>query len=429
MPEMRLFWLFLVLVLFIAVVDFIYLPQLWQLISLVVFIAVGVIIFASSIKTARVNHELKLERNRLDIIIQNLRDGVIVYDEQFKILLFNTAAEQIFDLKSSEVVGQVFTLERAREPKFQLLAQVLFPSLAPIVVRRSDPGVYPQVLDLSFEESEREILVITNKLIDSSGALLGFVKVVREHTREIQLLRSKSEFVTMASHQLRTPLSDINLVFDDLAKESLTPAQKELVMAGKQAALNLNEIIDDLLDVAKIEEGRFGYQFDQVKLVEYFNKILSDAATIAKQYNVSVYFNPPKEGEVVITADPNKLGVAVINLLENAIKYNVPNGQVVVSIERQADQPYILVSIKDTGIGIPAEDTHRLFTKFYRGENAVKVSSGGTGLGLYIVKNIITRHGGRIWAESVLNRGTTIYFTLPTDPKLIPPKEIVYGEE
>jgi two-component system sensor histidine kinase VicK len=429
MPEMRLFWLFLFLILFITVVNTFYLPRLWQLISLAVLLSVGLIIFVNSVKTAKTNYELKIERNRLNIIIDGLRDGVIAYDENFKILLFNTAAEQIFDLKRELVINKVFTLDLAKERSFRLLSQALFPSLAPIVVRRSDPMEYPQILDLSFERPERELRTITSRIVDAKGAILGFVKVVRDRTREIQLLRSKSEFITIASHQLRTPLTAVTWAFENLQKENLTLGQKELAATGAQAAGKLTQIVEDLLNVAKIEEGRFGYQFEQINLAEFLNKILAEAEMIAKEYKVGVYLETPKEEFIVITADPQKLGVAITNILDNAIKYNVANGQVVVELGRSKDKPYVLVKIKDTGIGIPPEDMEKLFTKFYRGENVLKVDTTGSGLGLYITKNIIMRHGGQIWAESVLNRGTTVYFTLPTDPKLIPPKEIVYGEE
>ena len=101
---------------------------------------------------------------------------------------------------------------------------------------------------------------------------------------------------------------------------------------------------------------------------------------------------------------------------------------VIVKIEKVGKNPYIQISVKDTGIGIPAEEFKKVFAKFFRAENAVKVAVEGTGLGLYITKNIIRRHGGQIWIESTLNRGTTVYFTMPTNPTLIPAKEFIYEE-
>jgi len=120
---------------------------------------------------------------------------------------------------------------------------------------------------------------------------------------------------------------------------------------------------------------------------------------------------------------PAKLGMALSNILDNTIKYNIKNGQVTVNVERMKDKPFVKVTIKDTGVGIPGDQIQNLFKKFFRADNAIKFQTEGTGLGLFIARNIIRRHGGDIWAESELNRGTTIYFTLPTDPSLIPPEE------
>ncbi|MDO8574108.1 MAG: ATP-binding protein, partial [bacterium] len=121
--------------------------------------------------------------------------------------------------------------------------------------------------------------------------------------------------------------------------------------------------------------------------------------------------------------------LAISNLLDNAIKYNVKNGSVTISLLRLPDKPYLQVSIKDTGIGVPSGEVSKLFSKFFRAENAMKADTEGSGLGLYITKNIVGRHGGVIWAESIIGRGTTFYFTLPLDPKLIPQRETAVFSE
>ena len=150
---------------------------------------------------------------------------------------------------------------------------------------------------------------------------------------------------------------------------------------------------------------------------------------LAQKHNIKLYFNKPKESIPLITVDQEKIGLALQNLITNAIKYNVQNGEVVVGIAKIPDKPFVLISVKDTGIGIPPEDLHRLFNKFFRAGNVLKFEPEGLGLGLYIAKNVVQRHGGKIWAESELNRGSTFYFTLPTDENLIPSKELILEEE
>ncbi len=194
------------------------------------------------------------------------------------------------------------------------------------------------------------------------------------------------------------------------------------------ALTRLLKVVNDLLDIAKIEEGKFGYQFQEVDIGEFLGEQLAEADPIAKQYQVKLYFEKPAE-ELKITADPAKLGVAISNLLDNAIKYNIPNGEVTIQVKKIPDKPYLQITIKDTGIGIPSEAIDKVFKKFFRGENATKIAVEGSGLGLYIAKNIIKRHGGDIKTESTLNRGTTFYISLPTNYLLIPPKEFAYDEE
>ena len=395
-----------------------------------VLVVVGGMIFGTSVRVARSALDLQLERRRLETIIADLNDGVVAYDNDFKMLVFNKAAEQIFNVKADRILQQSFTLQvKERLPaEYRLLLAVLFPALAPIVVRRSEPGIYPQVLDFTFTEPAVELRVSTSRILGDDGESLGFIKIVRDRTREIDLLRSKSEFIEIASHQLRTPLTGIVWAWESLVNEDLKPETHALAASGLQATKHLGDIIDDMLDVSRIEEGRFGYDFISQDIVAFLQKIVDEAGLAATKYQVKVYFEAPAEKNIALTFDPKKLAIAVSNLIDNALKYNVKNGQVVVKAELVVGEPYIKISVSDTGIGIPEKDLSKLFAKFFRSDNASRFATEGTGLGIYIAKNVVERHGGKIWVESELNRGTTFYFTLPTDPALIPVKERVYGE-
>lgn len=426
--EIRLFWLFLFLITVIVAPSFFYISWQWAAVEAVSFMMVVAIIFRNSLRTARSGLALKVEHQRLNSIINNLRDGVVAYDEKFQITIFNPTAEQIFNLKSAEIVGKVFSLQSAKESRFKLFAEVMFSSLVPVVIQRSQQGAYPQVLDMIFENPHLELRVSTDRISDENGQILGYVKVVRDRTRELALLKTKNEFITVASHQLRSPLTAIRWSLEALKKEKPTSGQVELIKVGSQAAEKLLETVEGLLNVAKIEEGQFGYQFEQLDLGGFLEKLLRQAAAVAHEYKVNVYLDKPEES-LILMADPGRLGIALSTIIDNAIKYNVPNGQVTVKLERLPNQSYAQISVKDTGIGIPPEELDKLFTKFFRAKNVMQFKTEGSGLGLYIAKNIIMRHGGKIWVESILNRGTTFYLTLPTDPGLIPKKEMLYEEE
>ncbi len=430
LPEMRLFWFFLPFLAILAGINFVPMAGFWKIfISSAIFLVLAVIILINNLRLAASNLEIKIERNELRSIIFNLIDGVIAYDPNFKILIFNRAAEAIFNIRAAEATNQSFMPDKAQEGNLRLLSQVIFPSLAPLVVRRSDTGIYPQIIDLSFDEPAIELRVVTDKILDPAGQLLGFVKIVHDRTREVQLLRGKSEFISVAAHQLRTPLTGVQWALEALSQKPSAEKEKELIDGALVATAKLLETVNDLLDVSKIEEGRFGYQFENVEIISFVEEVVGEAQGLAQRANIKFYFQKPNEPSIPLSVDSQKLKMALFNVLDNAIRYNVSNGEVIVSILRIKDQPYVKISIKDTGIGIPAGEISKLFTKFFRAENVTKFSQEGSGLGLYIARNIVKRHGGEIWVESEVNRGSTFYITLPTDPKLIPTKEIAFDEE
>ena len=424
-PELRIIWALLPLLAAVFVISYGSLPAFLNVIQGGLLLASGAAFFVGVYRTAQAERKNSAERSEFKNIIFNLEDALVVYDESFEILFFNPAAEKLFKTNSDLVLGRQLQPQDIEKPAFRLLVQIIFPSLAPSVVSRSKAGEYPQIVDLSFTEPTLELRVTTSPINDDSGKLLGFVKIIHDRTRELSLIKSKNEFLTVASHQLRTPVTDITWAVEELSKDAtLNENSRSLVENTKIATRELLKIIEDLLNIARIEEGHFGYHFESADIVEFVNKILAQVAPIARKSGIKVYFDRPKESLPVVTIDFQKLSLALDNLLGNAIRYNVENGEVIVKVDKVLNQPFLEVSVKDTGIGIPADDISKLFGKFFRAENALKSQTAGSGLGLYIAKNIIQSHGGRVWAESELNRGSVFHFTLPTDPRLIPQHEV-----
>ncbi|HEY5221218.1 MAG TPA: HAMP domain-containing sensor histidine kinase, partial [Candidatus Paceibacterota bacterium] len=254
---------------------------------------------------------------------------------------------------------------------------------------------------------------------------LGFMKIIRDRTSQVLALRSKSEFVTVASHQLRGPVTDISWALQSLNNATgLDDTNKSILANAVGASDNLLRRIEDLLNIAKMEDGQFGYKFEDADISAFIAKALADILPAAQKAGIKIYFDRPQDDLPHVFIDPKRLSLVVTNLIENAIRYNVENGEVTVKVDKMQDKPYVVVSVKDTGIGIPPESMEKLFNKFYRADNAMKLQTEGSGLGLYIAKGIVNAHGGQIWAESELNRGTTISFALPTDPNLVPKNEV-----
>ena len=342
-------------------------------------------------------------------------------------LFFNPSAEKLFGVEARAVVGHEIKPQDAEKPEWRLLTQVIFPSLAPAMAARSPAGQYPQVVDISFEDPALELQVTTSPISDEKGALLGFMKIIRNRTLELSLIRAQSEFIAVASHQLRTPVNEINWAIESLRSEKKAPADensKALIESVANSSRHLLALIENLLNISKISEGRFGFQFTKVNLVEFLENALQTVMPDITRAGLKLYFDRPKGPVPPVAIDAQKIGMVLSNLLDNAIHYNVPGGQITVGVQKSERGPFLQVSVKDTGIGVPEDQMNKLFTKFFRGSTAMKFKIEGTGLGLYIAKNIVRAHGGQMWAESELERGSTFYFTLPTDPTLVPIKEV-----
>lgn len=408
------------------VVDVIVLTSPFLLFIEAAILLIAFLLAAASVyRSAKTDRETKIERSELSGILESMDDAIIVYEEGFRAIFFNPASEQLFHINAKSVVGHVFSPRDVEVAGWPTLIQVIFPSLAPRVIARSKEGEVPQIVDLSFTDPQLELRVITAPLVDDSGRRIAFMKIVRNRTALIATVRSKSEFVTIASHQFRTPVTEITWALESLAGAAeLNDADKSIVQNALASSRGLIRRIEDLLSIAKMEDGEFGYTFQETNIVDFIARVLSDVLSSAQKAGVKLYFDQPAGAIPSVMADQKQLSVAMINLLENAIRYNVQNGEVIVKVDVAPDKPFIAVSVKDTGIGIPPEDIPKLFNKFYRAENAMKLQTEGSGLGLYIVRGIVKAHGGEIWVESELNRGTTMTFTLPTDPNLVPNHEV-----
>lgn len=240
-------------------------------------------------------------------------------------------------------------------------------------------------------------------------------ELTRAHEKIQELGQMKSDFIFVVAHQLRTPLSVTKWALDILgenAHESLTSEQQAILARGKESNERMIQLVDDLLKVDLYETGKVQYMLTVVPISELIQPVVDRLLPLAAQQGVTLEYVAP-EGELSpVHVDVEKLGAALQNVMENAVKYSPKDS--VVNIAVQEKSPHLIVSIHDTGIGIPPEDKEKIFSKFYRGTNAVKAQTEGSGLGLFMTRKIIKRHGGEIWFESSAG-GTTFYISIPTD--------------
>lgn len=397
-----------------VVLVFLFGPWLFGVLGFFAYFSAAVLYLRKALDVARLRLSEQFEAKEFSSLVDYLPDGVILYDPSFKILSFNKAAQELFRLSAEEIVGRVMDPGMAKNPHYRILVQALFPSLAPSMTQISNSEAWPQIVDLTTDEPVLELRSTLIRLTDEGQNAIGFLRLVKDRTREKALLAEKTDFINVAAHQLRTPLTAMGWAMESLVKLTVDSNAdiKEIVKEGNEIAQRALKITNDLLDVAKIEEGKFGFFFEEKDVGELIQHLVSSSGSIAKQYLVTLFMESPKE-PLVARVDPAKLSSVFLNLLDNAIKYNVKNGRVIIAVDRLIDKPFVKISVEDSGIGIPPEEMNEMFTKLHRGSNAAAAEPNGSGLGLYIAKNIVEQHGGTIGFESTLNRGSTFWFTLP----------------
>jgi signal transduction histidine kinase len=269
-----------------------------------------------------------------------------------------------------------------------------------------------QEIDLDAEQKTKKLDSfdqITRQLVKRE------LELARANQKLAELDKAKSDFVSVAAHQLRTPLTGIKWAFTTLLDTDtgpLTDDQKDIVEKGLSSISNTIDLVNDLLNVAHVEEGKTEFTLKRQSIIPIAQKAVADKVFIIEEKKISLTSKiPPEAGFPEVNIDGDKIGLVLANMLDNAVKYTPTGG--LIDFNLSQDQGAIKIAIQDSGIGIPKSQRDRLFTKFFRADNAIGVQTDGTGLGLYMVKKIIDRHGGKIVVDSTEGKGTTFIITIP----------------
>jgi PAS domain S-box-containing protein len=368
---------------------------------------------------AKVNErtrELQANVNRDDALLTSIGDGVIATDQTGKIVLFNKVSEELLEMKRDVALGkpyeEIWKLETEKGEQIPTEDHPIHKALHDAQTI-NDSNYYYARRDGAGNPIVRFPVAITASPVSLSAQVIGMIIVFRNITREKQVDRMKTEFISLASHQLRTPLSAIKWFTEMLLSGDageLKPEQAEFAKNISDSSERMIALVNSLLNISRIESGRIIVEPKPTDLSELVGGIINDlkAKTEERQQTlvVSVHKDLPK-----INLDPRLIGQVYLNLLTNAIKYTPKGGEISVFISRNGDQ--VVSQVTDNGYGIPESEQSKMFGKFFRATNIIKVETDGTGLGMYLVKAIIESSGGKIWFKSAEGKGTTFWFSLP----------------
>ena len=351
---------------------------------------------------------------RLEALLESTRSGVIMFDPQARITYANGAFRRLFGLPPAEEEEPLIGMTRVE------LENALHPLLAPGGPDESGPVL----TDAEGPDTDREIRLLLPGLEkprllnryralvkDDAAKTVGWICVFDDVTLARELDRLKSEFISTVSHELRTPLTSIKGSLALMLEEELEPEQTELLDVSKRNADRLVRLVNDILDMSKIEAGKLELLPQPLAPQAICSEAVSGIEGFARKVSVTVRCEV-KAALLPVRADPDRIVQVLTNLLSNALKFSPRGAEVVLSASASGEQ-LVLFQVKDSGPGIPPEFRDKLFTPFAQADRARR-EQAGTGLGLAITRALVVKHGGDIWVESEPGQGTSFFFTLPT---------------
>ncbi len=338
---------------------------------------------------------LETEQSKLAAVLEQMTDGVIIVDDQGHVELINPAAASLFETEVEEALTH---------------------SLAEVVRQHQLVELWQHCQETGDEQAIMMDLLHQQRYIQSIAISLSealpdkYLLLFQDLTRMRRLETVRRDFITNISHELRTPLASIKALTETLQNSAIEdpPAAERFLERMDTEVDALTQMVSELLELTRIESGQVPLKIKSAKPCKLVKRAVKRLREQAKRAGINLETHCP-ENLPNIYADSSRLGQALSNLLHNAIKFTPEGGEVILSATQKVD--IIEFSIQDNGIGIPSDDLHRIFERFYKADQAR--TEGGTGLGLAIARHLVEGHGGRIWVESTEGRGSTFYFTIP----------------
>ncbi len=338
---------------------------------------------------------LENERNKISAVLQEMTDGVLIIDKEGTIQLVNPAVQRMLNLGELNLIGK------------SIMQALDYPHFIELWQKGRDIKESQSAL---IEIQPKKLYIQCTTVPLDQVAEGSVLMILQNLTRQRYLETVRRDFISNISHELRTPLASLKALTETLQEGALEdpPAARKFLIQIETEVDSLSHMVSELLELSRIESGQVPLRLRPASPNEILEKVVERLGLQAERAGIQVIVEcAPHLPDVL--ADPQRLEQVLGNLFHNAIKFTPHGGKIILSARAERDK--ILFSVKDSGIGIPAEDLPRIFERFYKTDRAR--ASGGTGLGLAIAKHVVEAHGGTIWAESVERRGSTFYFLIP----------------
>ncbi|MFC1615019.1 ATP-binding protein [Patescibacteria group bacterium] len=360
------------------------------------------------------NKQLAEEKSKDEAILASIGDALMACDENGKIMLFNAVAEELTGFKATEVIGNHY------DKYLKFVSEINETPVVDFIAKAIQTGEKTKIEDdaLIVNKTGIKIPVADSAapIKDGENNIIGCVVVFRDVTREREIDKMETDFISTASHQLRTPITGIRWVIEHfLKKEKVSEKGKEYLEDIHSSTEELSELVDILLNVSRIEGGGVEIQAQSIEFVELLKRYLNEIVPITTKKNLTVTFDEHPDSLEILT-DKGALRNIMQSLVSNALEYTPTGGKIDITLKEKDDKTFVF-TVTDTGIGIPLKAQKTIFDKFTRGDNAKLTNTSGTGLGLYIAKKATDLLGGKIWFNSVENEGTIFYVELPIKSK------------
>lgn len=353
--------------------------------------------------------ELDAEKGKVEVIIQNMNDGLLFISPEGKIQLFNTSAQSITGYTFSEAIGE------EHKKIFQIFDEKnMKKEIDPM--NMTEESRYDLLkVQLKNKKGEYKAIQYSISAVEYEEIQIGYVVTFQDIEEERQVQLMKQNFASIASHQLKTPMAAVKWLLEMVLEESgqLPDEQLKYLQQAFEANSQMIDLVNELLKVSRLESGKIQVEAVESSIVPIIQNVISAHKANAKGHNAVLKYESFEEELPNIYADPTLTESVLDNFVSNAIEYSKPgvNNEVVIAVEVKKDM--MRVEVRDKGIGIKEEDKRRVFTSFFRSEGAENIRAEGTGLGLFIAKMIIENSGGRIGFTSEFDKGSTFFFELP----------------